>query len=88
METFSALLCGEFPTQMPVTRSLVFSLICARINSWVNNGDAGDLGRNRAHYDVTVMFTLDYYLRRYVPTDLRQHGTCKHAGKWLAAKYA
>ena len=32
----------------------MFSLICAPINSWVNNGEAGDLGRNRAHYDVTV----------------------------------
>ena len=35
--------------------ALMFSLICARINAWVNNGEAGDLRRNRAHYDVTVM---------------------------------
>ena len=35
--------------------ALMFSLICARINGWVNNGEAGDLGRHRAHYDVTVM---------------------------------
>ena len=35
--------------------ALMFSLICARINSWVNNGEAGDLRRHRAHYDVTVM---------------------------------
>ena len=35
--------------------ALMFSLICARINSWVNNGEAGDLGRNRSQYDVTVM---------------------------------
>ena len=33
----------------------MFSLICARINGWVNNCEAGDLGRHRAHYDVTVM---------------------------------
>ena len=33
----------------------MFSLICAWINGWVNNGDAGDLRRNRAHYDVTVI---------------------------------
>ena len=48
---------GEFPTQRPVTvrAALVFSLICARINGWVNHGEAGDLRRNRAHYDVTVM---------------------------------
>ena len=48
---------GEFVTQRPVTRRLMFVLICARMNSWVNNGEAGDLGRNRAHYDVTVMKT-------------------------------
>ena len=35
--------------------ALMFSLICARINAWVNNGEAGDLRRHRAHYDVTVM---------------------------------
>ena len=38
--------------------ALMFSLICARINhvnGWVNNGEAGDLTRHRAHYDVIVM---------------------------------
>ena len=35
--------------------ALMFSLICAWTNSWANNGDAGDLRRHRAHYDVTVM---------------------------------
>ena len=35
--------------------ALVFSLICARINGWVNNSEAGDLRRHRTHYDVTVM---------------------------------
>ena len=34
---------------------LVVSLICAWINDWVNNREAGDLTRNRAHYDVIVM---------------------------------
>ena len=38
----------------------MFSLICAWINAWVNNRDAGDLTRNRAHYDVTVMITCIY----------------------------
>ena len=37
-------------------RALMFSLICARINDWVNNGEAGDLRRHRVHYDVIVMF--------------------------------
>ena len=35
--------------------ALMFSLICARINGWVNNSEAGDLKRHRAHYDVSVM---------------------------------
>ena len=35
--------------------ALMFSLTCARINSWVNNREAGDLKHHRAHYDVTVM---------------------------------
>ena len=36
-------------------RSLMFSLICAWINGWVNNGEAGDLWCQLAHYDVTIM---------------------------------
>ena len=35
--------------------ALMFSLICARINGWVNNGEAGDLRRYRAHYGVIIM---------------------------------
>ena len=35
--------------------ALMLSLICVWINGWVNNREAGDLRRYRAHYDVTVM---------------------------------
>ena len=35
---------------------LMFSLICAWINRWVNNRESGDLRRSRAHHDVIVMF--------------------------------
>ena len=35
--------------------ALMFSLICARINGWVNNREAGELRRYRAHYNVIVM---------------------------------
>ena len=35
--------------------ALMFSLICARIYGWVNNREAGDLRRHRAHYDVIEM---------------------------------
>ena len=64
MEPFSALLAlcaGNSP--VPVTSphkdqwrgALVFSLICAWINDWVNNREADDLRRHRGHYDVNVM---------------------------------
>ena len=53
-------LCGEFTGPQWIhkgqwRRTLVFSLICARINDWVNNREAGDLRRHRTHYDVIVM---------------------------------
>ena len=35
--------------------AFMFTLICAGINFWVNNCEAGDLRRYRAHYDVIVM---------------------------------
>ena len=38
--------------------AFMFSLICVRINGWVNNGEAGDLRGYRAHYDVIVMLWL------------------------------
>ena len=36
-------------------RALLFSLICAWINGWVNNREAGDLRSHSTHYDVTVI---------------------------------
>ena len=35
--------------------TLMFSLICLWLNGWVNNREAGDFRRCRAHYDVNVM---------------------------------
>ena len=55
-------LCGEFTSHrwIPCTKgqwrgALMFSLICAWMNGWVNNGEAVYLRRHRAHYDVIVM---------------------------------
>ena len=55
-------LCGEFvgPMWIPPHKgqwrgAWMFSLICVWINGWVNNREAGDLRRYRAHYDVIVM---------------------------------
>ena len=64
METFSALLAicagnspvsGEFPHKSQWRGALMFSLMCVWINGCVNNREAGDLRRHRAHYDVTVL---------------------------------
>ena len=69
METFSALLAlcagnssvtGEFPSQRPMTRSFDVFFDLDGTNGCVNNGDAGDLRRNRAPYDVTVMSTCNH----------------------------
>ena len=55
-------LCGEFTGHRWIHRSKAsdaelwcFSLICAWINSWINNGAAGELRLHCAYYDVTVM---------------------------------
>ena len=55
-------LCGEFTGHRWISPHkgrwrgvLMFSLICDWINGWVNNLEAGDLRRHRAHYDATVM---------------------------------
>ena len=51
-----------------------FPLICVWNNNWVNTGDAGDLRRHRAHYDVTVMYKFktfkpyDKHCCQYQPT--------------------
>ena len=58
METFSMLLLfvrGIHRSQRPVKGALMFSLICAWLNDWVNNLEAGDLRHHRVHYDVIVM---------------------------------
>ena len=36
----------------------MFSLICVWINGWINNREAGDSRRHRAHYAVTEMTML------------------------------
>ena len=38
--------------------ALIFSLICAWVNGWVNHREAGDLRRQRAHYDVIEMYVM------------------------------
>ena len=63
METFPALqafcagisvVAGESPHKGQWHGALMFSLTWN--NNWANNGDAGDLRRHRANYDVSVIF--------------------------------
>ena len=46
---------GIHRSQMPMTRSFMFSLISAWTNGWANNRDVCDLRRHRAHYDATIL---------------------------------
>ena len=54
--------------------ALMFTLICARINGWVNNCEAGDFRRNLAHYDVIVMRWY-YTLFSNISSNIHPHGT-------------
>ena len=69
----------HFPRYWPLKRSpvnsphkgqwrgaLMFSLICAWINGWVNNREAGDLRRHRAQFNVIVM-NITGFLRHVYP---------------------
>ena len=50
--------------------ALMFPLICAWINRWVNNGEAGDFRRYSAHYDVIIMYC------KLVEKCLHYHSSC------------
>ena len=67
IETFSALLAiHRSPVNSPHKGQwrgdFMFSLICVWLNGWVNNGEADDLRRYRAHYYVTVMQFIYMYM--------------------------
>ena len=57
--------------------AFMFSLICVWINAWVNNREAGDLRRHRAHYDVTVMHN-SYTIVRPSPNNNPLHMINRH----------
>ena len=60
METFSALLdfrAVNSPNKGQWRRALMFSLIGACVNRWVNYRNPSDLRRYQAHFDVTVSLT-------------------------------
>ena len=55
METFSVRSPVNYLRKGQRCGAWMFSLICTWINGWINNREAVDLGRHRAHYNVTVM---------------------------------
>ena len=52
--------------------ALMFSLICAWINGWVNNREAGGLWRHRVQYDVIVMFRSCFISISYIIKSSRE----------------
>ena len=88
-------LCGEFtgPRWIPHTKAsdaeLSFSLICSRLNGWVNTRGAGALRHHRPHYDVNLFRpTLQYFkhlqLKRVTATSIGiwDNKGCLHLGQW------
>ena len=62
----------NFPHKGQWRGALMFSLIYARINDWVNNREAGDLRRQHGHYDVIVM------LKRLLKNHMSYRGVVMH----------
>ena len=56
----------NFPHKGQWRGALMFSLIYAWINDWVNNHEAGDLRRQHGHYDVIVMYVFLSLTHRHV----------------------
>ena len=60
--------------------ALMFSFICAWINGWVNDREAGDLRRHHDHYDVIVMI---FIVKQH--SDEQNNGVfAMHHNLWLA----
>ena len=69
-------LCGEFvghlwvPLPKASDAELWCFFICARIEDWVNNREAGDLRRHREHYDVNVIINQSRRHEAYMRRDI------------------
>ena len=61
--------------------ALMFSFICAWINGWINNREAVDLRRHRAHYDVIVMRKHQLFLDHYGTVFAK--GNQQHFFRWI-----
>ena len=61
-------------------RTLMFSVIDAQINGWVNTGEADDLRNHHTHYDVIVVYTCNTLLNSFRPCD-----ACIGRWKWSSS---
>ena len=68
---------GSSPHKGQWRGALMFSLTCVRINGWINNREAGDLRRHRAHYDVlrpfNIFFRNDLLMRQPLYTAIMSY---------------
>ena len=68
----------NFPHKDQWRGALMFPLICVWISGWINNGEAGDLRRHRAHYDVIIMRIIyqnpyAIFTSKCMPTNITCH---------------
>ena len=76
-------LCGVNPLHKGQWRgAFMFSFICAWLNLWVNNREAGDLRRYCAHYDVIVMNWIDSIKVKRCHTRCLPYDTFKRFITW------
>ena len=64
--------------------NLMFSLICAWRNAWVNHRYAGDLRRHCAHHDVTVMVVIPNAHKLTMHYGIhRMHWSCRYLQNYI-----
>ena len=66
----------NFPHKGQWRGALMFTLICARMNGWVNNREAGDLRRYLVHYDVIVMSAPNHFNYHCLERQLHRTDLC------------
>ena len=64
--------------------AIIFSLICAWMNHWVNNREAGDMRCHRAHYNVTIMGHRGHrYIYKALEVIIKFHFISKMKSKYI-----
>ena len=74
----------NFPHKGQWRAALMFSMICVRINGWVNNRMADDLRRYCVHYDVIVIITRNLKNRVHIWTTMHKWVMNIQYQTWIA----